>query len=164
MSASLNAIAWFSMIGLPNATRSLAYSSEYSYAARAMPSACAPTSGRLASNVLIAACTRSSSALACACEPRVELLLAAEQAVAGDAHVVEHDLGGVAGPDAHLLELLAHREAGRARRDDERRVAAALSSGSTEATTTCTVGTCVMPPFVIHVLVPFSTHSSFASS
>ena len=30
MSASLNAIAWFSMIGRPNCTRSLAYSSAYS--------------------------------------------------------------------------------------------------------------------------------------
>ena len=58
MSASLNAIAWFMMIGRPNASRCFAYSSAYSYAARAMPSACAPTSGRLASNVLIAACTR----------------------------------------------------------------------------------------------------------
>ena len=39
-----------------------------------------------------------------------------------------------------------------------------LSSGSTEATTTCKQGTCVMPPLVIHVLVPLITHSSFASS
>ena len=30
MSASLNAMPWFMMIGLPNASRSLAYSSEYS--------------------------------------------------------------------------------------------------------------------------------------
>ncbi len=44
------------MIGWPNACRSFAYSSAYSYAARAMPNACAPTNGRLASNVLIAAC------------------------------------------------------------------------------------------------------------
>ena len=37
----------------------------------------------------------------------------------------------------------------------------ALSSGSTDATTTCTSA---MPPLVIHVLVPLSTHSSLASS
>ena len=36
-----------------------------------------------------------------------------------------------------------------------------FSSGSTEATTTCTSA---MPPLVIHALVPFSTHSSVASS
>ena len=35
------------------------------------------------------------------------------------------------------------------------------SVGSTEATTTCTSA---MPPLVIHVLVPLSTHSSLASS
>ena len=39
-----------------------------------------------------------------------------------------------------------------------------LRSGSTDATTTCTHGTCVMPPLVIHVFVPLMTHSSFASS
>ena len=35
------------------------------------------------------------------------------------------------------------------------------SSGSTEATTTCTSA---MPPLVIQDLVPLSTHSSLASS
>ena len=35
------------------------------------------------------------------------------------------------------------------------------SSGSTVATTTCTAA---MPPLVIHALVPFSNHSSLASS
>ncbi len=41
----------------------------------------------------------------------IELLLAAEQAAAGNPDVVEHHLGGVAGPDAVLLVLLAHAEA-----------------------------------------------------
>ena len=36
-----------------------------------------------------------------------------------------------------------------------------LSSGSTDATTTWTLA---MPPLVIQLLVPLSTHSSFASS
>ena len=36
-----------------------------------------------------------------------------------------------------------------------------FSSGATDATITCTSA---MPPLVIHVLVPLSTHSSFASS
>ena len=39
-----------------------------------------------------------------------------------------------------------------------------FSSGSTDATITCTVGTWSMPPFVIQVLVPLITHSSLASS
>ena len=39
-----------------------------------------------------------------------------------------------------------------------------LSSGSTAATTTCTVGTFSMPPLVIQVFVPLITHSSVFSS
>src|SRR3954447_23371263 len=49
----------------------------------------------------------------------VETLLAAEQAPAGHAHVVEYDLRGVAGPDPVLLELLPHPQPPRARRADE---------------------------------------------
>src|SRR6185436_1156524 len=52
-------------------------------------------------------------------ETRVELVLAAEEAAPGHAHVVEHDLGGVAGADAVLGELLPLRQALRARRHDE---------------------------------------------
>jgi len=55
MSASMKAMPWFMMIGLPNAWRSLAYSVAYSVAARAMPRACAPTAGRVASKVCMAA-------------------------------------------------------------------------------------------------------------
>ncbi len=36
-----------------------------------------------------------------------------------------------------------------------------FNSGSTAATTTCTSA---MPPLLIHAFVPFSTHSSLASS
>ena len=49
----------------------------------------------------------------------VELVLAPEQAASGHADVVEDDLAGVRGPDAHLLELLARAEARGAGRDDE---------------------------------------------
>src|SRR5690606_30687428 len=62
-------------------------------------------------------------------EAGVELLLAAQQAVAGDADVVEDDLGGVGGADAVLPELLAHGQAGRAGRDDERGLAAGAELG-----------------------------------
>src|SRR5205814_1353032 len=59
-------------------------------------------------------------------DPIVELLLAAEQAVTGHAHVGKDHLGGMAGANAHLLELLAHREPRGPGRNDERRVPAAL--------------------------------------
>ena len=70
-----------------------------------MPTACAPTVGREASNVCIAACDFDLLALADAGEALVELLLAAEQARAGDAAVVEVDVGGVRGAQAVLLDL-----------------------------------------------------------
>src|SRR5581483_6185828 len=49
----------------------------------------------------------------------LELLLAAEEAVGRDADVVEDHLGRVAGPDPHLLLLLAHGQAGCAGGHDE---------------------------------------------
>ena len=52
----------------------------------------------------------------------VELLLAAEQAAAGQHHVAQHDLGGVRRPDSHLLELLPHLEPGGLRWYDEARL------------------------------------------
>ena len=72
-----------------------------------MPMAWAPTVGRVASNVCIAACFFAARALAGAREALVELLLAAEQAAAGDAAVVEEDVGGVGGAQAVLLDLRA---------------------------------------------------------
>src|SRR6266545_6239983 len=68
-------------------------------------------------------------ALAGAGEALVEALLAAEKAAAGNAHVVENDLCRVAGADAVLLELLAHAQARRARRHDERGVSARVELG-----------------------------------
>ena len=59
----------------------------------------------------------------------VELLLAAEEQPARDADVVEDHLGGVRGPDAHLLELLAHGQPLGARRHDEAGLAPALELG-----------------------------------
>ena len=92
----------------------------------------------------------------------VELLLAAEQAAARHAHVVEHDLGGVRGADAVLLVLLP-LATGPCVPGGTMKLAwpRPFSSGSTAATTTCTSA---MPPLVIHALVPLSTHSSLASS
>src|SRR5690606_9364951 len=62
-------------------------------------------------------------------EALVELLLAAEQAPPRHAHVVEDHLGGVAGPDAVLLELLALRQPLGARWHDEARMAPAAELG-----------------------------------
>ncbi len=92
----------------------------------------------------------------------VELLLATEEAGAGDAHVVEHDLGGVrlARMPCFLYFWPCDRPlvpGGTMKLAWPR----PLSSGSTEATTTWTSA---MPPLVIHALVPLSTHSSLASS
>ena len=127
-----------------------------------MPIAWAPTVGRVASNVCIAAWPRERVALAGAREPLVELLLAAEQAGAGDAAVVEEHVGGVRGAQAVLLDLRAHR---RGRRVPGGTTNAACprepSSRSTDATTTWTPA---MPPLVAHAFWPLSTHSSLASS
>ena len=68
-------------------------------------------------------------ALAGAGQAGVELVLAAEQAAAGHAHVVEDDLGGVGRADAVLVELLPLAQALGARRDDEARLAAGLEVG-----------------------------------
>ena len=89
-----------------------------------MPSACAPTVGRLASKVCIAAWDFARLALAHAGEALVELLLAAEQAGARDAAVVEVDVGGVRGAQAVLLHLGALLAALGPRRDHEGGVAA----------------------------------------
>ncbi len=56
-------------------------------------------------------------------------------------------------PCADPGRALGHHEAGLAPADP--------SSGSTDSTNTCVFA---MPPFVIQVLVPLSTHSSLASS
>ena len=77
-------------------------------------------------------------------------------------HVVEDDLGGVGGPDAHLLELLAlARGPGVPGGTMKLAWPRDPSSGSTEATTTWMSA---IPPLVIQVLVPLITHSSLASS
>src|SRR4051812_35385635 len=59
----------------------------------------------------------------------VKLLLPAEQAAAGDAAVVEEDVGGVRGAQAVLLDLGAHLHALGARWDDEGGLAAGLQLG-----------------------------------
>jgi hypothetical protein len=69
------------------------------------------------------------SALAGAGEPLLELLAAAEQALARDPAVLQHDLGGVRGADAVLEELLTLGDALRPRRDDEAGVPAGLELG-----------------------------------
>ena len=90
-----------------------------------MPSACAPTVGarRLERRHRRLLLTRRAN-LTRPGELGVELGLAAEQAAAGNAHVVEHDLGRVARPDPMLQILLSLRQTLRLRRHDERRVAA----------------------------------------
>ena len=162
MSASMNATPWFCPIGRPNWTRSRAYSVAYSTAARATPTAIAATLGpgrleRLHRGLLAAA-----AALPDPGQPGVQPVLAADQAAAGHPHAVQHDLGRVRGPDAVLAELLPLGQAPAVPGGTMKLAWPRLpSAGSTEATTTCTLA---MPPLVAQVLVPFSTHSSVASS
>ena len=82
----------------------------------------------------------------------------------GHAHVGEHDLGRVTRRIPIFLNfwpIVSPGVPGGTMNDAWPRL---FSSGSTAATTTCVHGTCVIPPLVIHVLVPLITHSSLASS
>ena len=90
-----------------------------------MPTACAPTIGRDASKVAMAACVDVFLPSRGPGQALVELLLAAEQAASRDPTVVEDHLGRVRGPDAHLLELLPLRDARRALGHHEARLAPA---------------------------------------
>ena len=88
-----------------------------------MPSAEAPTSGRVISKVASASAPRDFFP----CGPAaasLQLLLAAEQVLDRDAAVLEDHLGGVRGADAELRLLLALAQAGGALADDEGGLAA----------------------------------------
>ena len=90
-----------------------------------MPSAEAPTSGRVISKVASAFEERPvDSPGARSLELALELLVAAQQVVHRHAAVLEDELGGLRRADAELRLLLAHRETGGVPRYDERRVAA----------------------------------------
>src|SRR5690349_21443502 len=90
--------------GVPSSALPSRYSSVHSYAACALP-----RPGLL--------------------ELLLELVHASEQVVERDAHVLEHDLGGLRSADAELVLLLALREARRSTRDDERCLAAVAELG-----------------------------------
>src|SRR4029450_4308895 len=62
-------------------------------------------------------------------QPGLEPLGAAEEAVGGDAAVLQQHLGGVGGADPELPLLLALAQAGRARRDHEAGRAAVAGGG-----------------------------------
>ena len=85
-----------------------------------MPTAIAPTSGRVLSKVFIAVMKPSFERVG---------LLAAEQVLLGHAAVLEHQLRGLVGAEAHLLLDLADLEAGRALLDDEGAVPGAAERG-----------------------------------
>ena len=89
-----------------------------------MPSAEAPTSGRVISKVASASAAARLLAFAAPLQLALQLLLAAEQVLDRDPAVVEHDLGGVRGADPELGLLLALAQAGGALGDDEGGLAA----------------------------------------
>ena len=95
-----------------------------------MPTAMAATAGRVASKVAMAGCL---APVFCCSRARASFSssfsLPPSSSEPGHAHVVEDDLGGVRRPDAVLLVLLALRQALRARRDDEARLAPAPELG-----------------------------------
>ena len=131
-----------------------------------MPSACAPTSGRLASNVLIAACTRRALPSRARASRASSFSLPPSRQRPGTRTSSNTTSAVCDCADAHLLELLAHASApGVPGGNDERRVPAALQLGLDRGDDDVhRTAPCVMPPLVIHVLVPLITHSSFASS
>ena len=127
-----------------------------------MPSAWAPTVGRVASNVAIAGCFSPVwPRLAGPGQLGVELLLAAEQAAPGT-RTSSSTTSAVC--DARMPCFLYFWPCDRPFVPGGTTKLAwprPFSSGSTAATTTWTSA---MPPLVIHALVPLSTHSSLASS
>ena len=125
-----------------------------------MPSAEAPTIGRVISKVASAFGGAALLARAGALELLVELVHAAEQVLDRDAAVLEDDLGGLRGADAELRLLLALRRPGVPLATTKEAWPRWPSSGSTVATTTVTSA---MPPLVMKTLVPLSTHSSPSS-
>ena len=95
-----------------------------------MPSAEAPTIGRVSSKVASAFEARPRRlARARALELALELVHPAEQVLDRDPAVLEHDLGGVRGADADLRLLLALAQARGALLDHERRLAAVAELG-----------------------------------
>jgi hypothetical protein len=92
-----------------------------------MPSACGGT--RCLEGAHRRLLLASAAALAGTRQLGVELLLAAEEAAAGYAHIVENHLGRVRGADAVLGVLLALRQPLGAGRNDEAGLAAALQLG-----------------------------------
>ncbi len=123
-----------------------------------MPSAEAPTSGRVISKVASAFDEPPRSPLRARSSLLLELVHPAEQVLDRDPAVLEHDLGGVRGTDADLVLLLALAEAqARPSRSTNDAWPRWPSSGSTTATTTVTSA---MPPLVMKTLVPLRTHSS----
>ena len=74
-----------------------------------LPTAIAPTVGRVRSNVFIAACPPAEAPDLTRAMPRFELLAAAEIRILGQPDIVEHHLGGMRGADPVLLEFLSLR-------------------------------------------------------
>ena len=142
MSASMNWMPWNAAIGWSNwlallARRPTAASS----AAWAMPTACAPMVGRVTAR----GSHRDPEALAFLAEAVLHRHLAV-------AEVQRHRGRAV---DAELALLLAHREALRARLDQER--GDALGAACRGPTVANTVMTPACEPLVTHILEPFST-------
>ena len=132
MSASLKAMPWFMMIGLPKAVALLGVLAART---RRRPGRCRAPGRRRPGGwprrwPSPAASRPVRPRLAGPGQLLVELLLAAEQAAAGHPHVVEDHLGGVRGPDARASRTSAPATGPCVpRRHDEAGLAAALQRG-----------------------------------
>jgi hypothetical protein len=126
-----------------------------------MPSAEAPTSGRVISKVASAPEEPAGGlARARALELLLELVHAAQQVVDRDPAVVEDDLGRLRRADAELVLLLAHGAARRVLGARRRAWPRWPELGSTVATRRSRRR---CPPFEMKTLVPLRTHSSPSS-
>ena len=123
-----------------------------------MPSAEAPTSGRVSSKVASAFEPRDGSPLRARSSLRSSFSIAAEQVVERDPAVLEHDLGGVRGADAELRLLLALAQARAC--PSRPRTRPGRGGRARESTVATTTWTSAMPPLVMKTLVPLRTHSS----
>ena len=125
-----------------------------------MPSAEAPTSGRVISKVASAFERAGSTRRSALARAALQLLVAAQQVVHRHAAVLEDELAGLRGADAELRLLLAHRETEGVLGTTNDAWPRWPRSLSTVATTTVVGDAAVRD----EALVPFRTHSSPSST
>ena len=126
-----------------------------------MPTACAPTAGRVASNVAMAACDFELLPSRARARRSSSFSLPPSRQRPGTRQLSRTTSAVWLARMPCFLNFWPWLSPGVPGGTTKAAWPRELSSGSTESTRTCTSA---MPPLVIQVLVPLSTHSSFASS